>query len=177
MSAPLAPLHTARMGVILVASALSAGCAPGAADGKSDDSGAIAAGEGAGEAGGDGAAADGVSPTILEADVWCYPHADGENTNYFWSATLSYSDPQGDNTIENFFLDGVVVLQGGGEVARYALACRDGVGLASWSEAEDLVACGNAEAYTFRLTVADEDGNISAPAELPGRQGADPSGR
>jgi hypothetical protein len=176
-STPIAA-HNARMVAILIGACALSACAPGPDSSKDDDSGAIADDGGAGDGGGgDGASTDGVSPSILEADVWCYPHADGDATNYFWSATLVYTDPQGDNTIENFYTDGVLVQQGGAEVARYALACRDGVCLASWSEAEDLVACGNAEAYTIVLTIADEDGNLSTPAERSGRQGADPSGR
>ena len=82
-----------RTASILALGALCA-CAPGPDDGKDDDSGAVGDG-GAGDGGADGAvASDGVSPSILESDVWCYPHADGETTNYFWSATLSYSDPR-----------------------------------------------------------------------------------
>lgn len=161
----------------LLAAAL-VGCAPAKADGDEDDTGGAADGGGDGAAdGGDGGSTDGVTPVLLEGDAWCYPHPDGEMTVNLWSVTGRYTDPQGEASVENFYLDGIIVLQSEIEVARYALACRDGACVGSWNEAEDFVACANATAYTVQLRVIDEDGNLSAPLELTGRQGTDATGR
>ena len=162
-----------------VAGLLGAGCGPAKIDGEDDDTGgADGAADAAGtDAGGEDGASDGQSPTLSDGDAWCYPHPDGELTVNLWSVTARYADPQGDASVENFYLDGIVVLQSGSERARYALACRDGSCVGSWNEADDLIACANASAYTVEVRVIDEDGNISAPLQLTGRQGTDATGR
>lgn len=117
------------------------------------------------------------APVVTAGDAWCYEHSTGDVV-FLWKVELAFSDPQGLDTINTFFDDGVVVEQGGAEVARYALTCSaaDGTCSGGFNEAANGVSCANASSYTLQIQVVDEDGNWSAPLSLPGRQGTGPTG-
>jgi hypothetical protein len=142
----------------------------GGADGASDG------GDGTDGTDGTDGGADPDKPVLTNVDAWCYEHTTGESA-FFWSVVANYSDPQGDTTVESLTADGITVLAGDTTLATYALVCRDGACLGSWNQADDGVACANAESYTIRLSVADEDGNRSDPVDVVGRVGTDASGR
>jgi hypothetical protein len=144
----------------------------------SDKSGEGDTGGGAGDGGfggGDGGGASDQAPSIEAMDAWCYQHTTGDE-QYFWVAAVTADDPQGADTLESFF-DGITVLQGGTEVATYAMVCgQDGSCSASWNQTEDNVACSNASAYTIQAMVTDDEGNWSAPSEVTGKQCGTASG-
>lgn len=145
------------------------------ADGGAD--GADGAGDGSAD-GTDGAGGtDPDDPVVVSADAWCYQHSTGD-TAWLWVVSATFNDPQGLDTINPLFEDGVTVLQGGSTVARYGMTCTDaGACSASFNEAADGVSCASATTYTLEVRVVDEDGNWSAPLALTGRQGSGPSGR
>lgn len=129
-------------------------------------------GEG-GDDGGDGG--DGISPSIVEADSWCYEHPKSDAT-YIWVASATVDDPQGLDTLENFF-EGVSVSTNDVEIATYSMVCTDGGDCTtSWNQNEDGIACSNAEAYEISISVQDEDGNWSDPVVVTGRVGSDAEG-
>ena len=114
------------------------------------------------------------APVIEVADAWCYLHKTGDQA-YFWVANLEVDDPQGQDTIESFY-EGVTVLSSDTELFSEYLVCGDGECTASWAESQYGMACGNAESYTLRFQLTDEDGNLSEPVEVTGRTGTDASG-
>jgi hypothetical protein len=143
--------------------------------GEGEGEGGDEGGESGGESGGDGGG-DGQSPSILEADAWCYKHPKSDAT-YLWMANATVDDPQGLDTLESFF-EGVSVSTNDVEVADYSMVCTDGGDCTtSWNQNEDGVACSNAGAYVITITVVDEDGNWSDPVEVTGRLGSDAEGR
>ena len=113
--------------------------------------------------------ADDVSPTIVSADGCCYENLSGDSA-FFWTFQISADDPQGADTINNFFADGILVFSGDAQVASYYLACAEGSCVGSFNQNEDNIACGNATAYTVKVQVVDNDGNWSTPYEIAGRQ-------
>ena len=114
---------------------------------------------------------------MLTGDAWCYQHSTGD-TAWLWVVEATFNDPQGLDTINPFFDDGITVLQGGSPVATYSLTCTDaGACSGSFNESADGVSCASATAYTLEVRVVDEDENWSAPLSLTGRQGSGPSGR
>ena len=123
-----------------------------------------------GSDGGDGGT-DGVSPTIVSADGCCYENLSGDSA-FFWTVSASVDDPQGADTISNFFEGGLLVYAGDAEVANYYMACQDGQCVGSFNQSEDNIACGNATAYTLKEQVVDDDCNWSTPYEIAGRQSA-----
>ena len=145
----------------------------GAEDGGDGEGGSDDGGEGGDE--GDDGSGDGISPTILEADSWCYEHPKSDAT-YIWMASATVDDPQGLDTMESFF-EGVVVSTSDIEVATYSMVCTDGGSCTtSWNQNEDGIACSNAEAYQISIMVVDEDGNWSEAVEVTGRVGSDAEG-
>ena len=138
-----------------------------------DTAGGGSGGEGSGEGSGSG---DGVSPSILEADAWCYLHDTGD-TAYFWVAAATVDDPQGVATIENFQPDAVKVYSGDAEVSSQAFVCDEqGLCTASFNADQAGVSCTNATSYTIAMFVMDEDGNVSQTAEVTGREGSSAAG-
>ena len=130
-------------------------------------------GEGGDDGGNDGG--DGISPSIVEADSWCYEHPKSDAT-YIWVASATVDDPQGLDTLENFF-EGVSVSTNDVIVAAYSMVCTDGGDCTtSWNQNEDGIACSNAEAYDISITVQDEDGNWSEAVVVTGRVGSDAEG-
>lgn len=115
--------------------------------------------------GGDGT--DGASetaPEVLSAKVCCYPNvSDGA---YYWAISATCDDPQGADTIEGLYDSGIKVTQSGTDIASYAIVCRDGACTGTFSEIDDNVACANVSAYTFAISVIDDEGNLSAPLEV-----------
>ena len=117
------------------------------------------------------------APVVVAGDAWCYQHDTGE-VAFLWKVEIAYSDPQGLDTINTFFEDGVRVSANGSEVARYALTCSPASGTCSggFNEVSDGISCANASDYSLSIQVVDEDENWSAPMVLAGRQGAGPNG-
>jgi hypothetical protein len=117
--------------------------------------------------------ADPDAPTIEEADGYCYQHKTGDKF-YQWEVNCIADDPQGADTLVSFDAENSIVMvlnDSGGEIADYALVCNDsGECFGSFRESDHGVACSNASAYTLRFQVVDEDGNISAPYSIQGRQ-------
>lgn len=110
---------------------------------------------------------DGETPTILGADAWCYFHTTGDQY-YNWDAAASVSDPQGPDTLSGGTL---VALRDGEEVVTHLLAC-DGDAArctTTFREDSDGILCEDADSYTFRFTVVDEDDHVSGPVEVVGR--------
>jgi hypothetical protein len=124
------------------------------------------------DADGDGDA-DPDAPTIEEADAYCYQHKTGDKF-YQWEVNCIADDPQGADTISSFDAENSIVVvlnEAGGELADYALVCNDsGECFGSFRESDDGIACASASDYTLRFQVVDEDGNISAPFSIQGRQ-------
>ena len=124
------------------------------------------------DADGDGDA-DPDAPTIDEADGYCYQHKTGDKF-YQWEVNCIADDPQGADTISSFDAENSVVTvlnDSGGELAAYALVCNDsGECFGSFRESDHGIACASATDYTLRFQVVDEDGNISAPVSIQGRQ-------
>lgn len=143
-------------------------------DGSADDTGG--AGEGDGSGSGSGGSPDGETPYIVEADAWCYLHDTGD-TAYFWIAEAIAEDPQGTDTLESFYTEGVDIYAGDALIATYALVCdENGTCTASWNQDQDGVSCASADSYTISIAVMDEDANISESAEVAGREGSSSSG-
>ena len=157
--------------------ALNVGCA-GDKDGDKDDEDDAVDDTGGGEGDGtsDGGSNDGETPYIVEADAWCYLHDTGD-TAYFWIAEAIAEDPQGTDTLESFYTEGVEVYAGDALIATYALVCdENGTCTASWNQDQDGVSCASADSYTISIAVMDEDANISDSAEVAGREGSSSSG-
>ncbi len=114
---------------------------------------------------------------VRTADAWCYQHTTGDPA-WLWVVEATFDDPQGLDTINPFFEDGVTVLQGGSEVASYSVTCTDaGACSASFNETAHGVSCASASTYTLEVRVQDEDDQWSDPVSLTGRQGSSASGR
>ncbi len=117
--------------------------------------------------------ADPDAPWIEEADGYCYQHKTGDKF-YQWELNCTADDPQGADTIESFDAENSVVTvlnDSGGELAAYALVCNDsGECFGSFRESDHGIACASATSYTLKFQVIDEDGNISAPYTITGRQ-------
>lgn len=144
-------------------------------DGDGDTGGdAGDAGDGDGGDGGIGGG-DENAPEVEALDAWCYQHNTGDEA-YFWIASITADDPQGADTLESFF-EGITVLSGDAEVARYSMVCtQDGACTASWNETEHGVLCSDATSYTISASVVDDEGNWSEPMEVAGKQCGDSSG-
>lgn len=127
------------------------------------------------DTGGGEPAGGATAPTILDADAWCYTKG-GDPAE--WVADLYADDPQGADTLQSFFSNGVTVLSAGETVATYELACvSNGHCSSNWSESEDGILCENASSWIIRLRVVDVDGNWSDPVDRVGRQGTNATGR
>ncbi len=117
--------------------------------------------------------ADPDAPWIEQADAYCYQHKTGDKF-YQWELNATADDPQGADTIMSFDAENSIVKvfnDSGGELAAYALVCNDsGECFGSFRESDHGVACASANTYTLAFQVIDEDGNISAPFEVTGRQ-------
>ena len=126
------------------------------------------------------AEADPDAPVISAVDAWCYEHSTGQ-ARTIWVVSVRVDDPQGTETIESFF-DGVTVFEGSTELFQEALTCVDGDCTGTWNEEYEgdddsfVVSCASASDYTIQVVVEDEDGNLSLPAEVVGRQGTSASG-
>jgi hypothetical protein len=136
----------------------------------SDDSG--------GDDGGGGDNRD--APTILMLDVYCCNPAAGPIA-WYWVLEAQVSDPQGNDTIagpgkgSGHEVNVRGAGGGGGEpIADYGagFSCDDkGVCDTSWQQQTDNIICdGSASNYEIELIVADEDGNLSDPETVPGKQ-------
>jgi hypothetical protein len=132
--------------------------------------------ESAGDGGGDdGGGSNADAPTIVSFDVYCCNPASGAEA-WYWSLTAQVTDPQGASTIagsgpESGHQVNVMGSSGGAPIAEYGSGfhCDDkGVCSASWQQAWDNIYCSSADSYLIELIVADEDGNLSHPEELPG---------
>ena len=117
--------------------------------------------------------ADPDAPWIEEADGYCYQHKTGDKF-YQWEVNCIADDPQGADTLSSFDMENSVVTvlnDSGGELAAYALVCNDsGECFGSFRESDHGIACASATSYTLRFQVVDEDGNVSAPMSITGRQ-------
>lgn len=117
--------------------------------------------------------ADPDAPTIEQADGYCYQHKTGDKY-YQWEVNCIADDPQGADTLVAFDTENSIVTvlnDGGSEIATYALVCNDsGECFGSFRESDHGIACASATTYTLRFQVIDEDGNISAPFSIQGRQ-------
>ena len=160
--------------IIFVFSSSQFAC--GGDDKNGTDSGITDSGEdNGGDSGIGSSTGDGFSPSILEADAWCYEHPKSDAT-YIWVANATVTDPQGLDTMESFF-QGVTVYTSDVEVANYAMVCTDGGDCTtSWNQNEDGIACSNAEAYMISISVQDEDDNWSTPVQVTGRIGSSAEG-
>lgn len=146
--------------------------------GSGDDSG-TGGEEGGGEEGGGGG--DGMTPTLVEADAWCYTPG-GSVEGDFWGLKAIVSDPQGSDTIPSFLPDAVRVdTSAGGTLTTMALVCAPGTDAAECTGSDSVAnlgfGCGTAGDYTFVFTIADEDGNQAEVASVEGRQGTSADGR
>lgn len=125
---------------------------------------------------GTGVVDDGETPSITTADAWCYLHDTGDPV-ITWSIKATASDPQGEDTLESFVTDAIIVKSGDTVVTTQAMVC-DTTGSCSGAFSEDAsgVACSAATSYTFVLAVEDEDDHRSTDYELEGREGTDSEG-
>lgn len=139
-------------------------------DGGDPDTGGGTDGGGTSDGG-----ASAVAPVALSMDAWCYPHTTGK-TDAIWIVSLSYTDPQGDDTAARFF-PGVEVERGGSVVATYDLVCAEpALCSGSFRQSQDGVSCDEAESWLLHGTVQDEDGNRSDPLSVRGRRCATSAG-
>jgi hypothetical protein len=143
-----------------------------------DDTGGAADDTGGG---GDDGGGDGVSPTIVEADAWCYTPG-GSVEGDFWGLKARVTDPQGADTIKSFLPDSVRVdSAGGGTLTTMALVCSPGAEEAVCTGSDSVAnlgfGCGTADAQTFVFMIADEDGNQAEVVSVAGRQGSSADGR
>ncbi len=117
--------------------------------------------------------ADPDAPWIEEADGYCYQHKTGDKF-YQWEVNCIADDPQGADTISSFDMENSIVTvlnDAGGELAAYQLVCNaSGECFGSFRESDHGIACASATSYTLRFQVVDEDGNVSAPVSVTGRQ-------
>jgi len=131
-------------------------------------------GGGSDEGGGDGDdGGDDDTPVAALDDAFCTVHVTGD-TRAVWTVLATASDPQGADTLELVVDDGVVLMQGGSEVARYALNCvvadlsrADCSG--TFSAPGDGTSCDDAPTYAVMVEAVDEDGNRGASSSLTGR--------
>jgi hypothetical protein len=146
----------------------------GETSGVTDGAGA----DGGGDGGDDGGGPNLDAPTIVAFDVFCCNPAAGPEA-WYWTLTAQVSDPQGVETIADIGSDSgheVNVYNGpasGQPFAEYGagFSCDDkGVCDTSWQQSADNVMCSSASDYTIELIVADQDGNRSDAAELPGEE-------
>ena len=117
------------------------------------------------------------SPTVTEADFWCYVAEVGDPVDQ-WSLSAYATDPQGNDTLKNFIPEGgSFQMNTGGEIAVIALVCTaEGLCTASATGSTIGASCAQAEQFQMEFYVEDEDGNRSTPMVLPGRQGASAEG-
>ena len=123
-------------------------------------------------------AADPNAPVIQDADAWCYYHDTGD-PRYIWVAALDVSDPQGTDTIQAFFTGVTVFDSSGAEMFTESLTCGDGACTGTWrqdSYSPDIMYCSDASDYTLEFIIYDEEGNVSEPVTVNGREGNDAAG-
>lgn len=171
-------MRRALIYAVLPLISLTLACGGGDKDEDDDFSDDTAGGGSGGEGSGEGSgSSDGVSPSILEADAWCYLHDTGD-TAYFWVAAATVDDPQGVTTVESLQPDDAVkIYSGDAEVSSQPMVCNsDGACTASFNADQVGVSCTNATSYTFSITVIDEDGNVSEAVEVTGREGSSAAG-
>ncbi len=111
------------------------------------------------------------APVILAAEAPCAFHDVGDSF-YYWSPSATVDDPQGLDTIPPSDFDNtlVMVLDSSGSTIYSAVLACTGKGLCStyFTESDSHTSCANADQWTFRFQVADEDGNVSEPYEVKG---------
>jgi hypothetical protein len=134
--------------------------------------------DGSGDGGDDGGGGPNPdAPTILSLDVTCCNPAAGPKA-WYWALEAQVSDPQGNDTLADSGADSgneVNVYGTGGSqpLAEYGAGfhCDDkGVCGTSWQQSTDNIQCSNADNYEIELIVADQDGNLSQPDRVPGKQ-------
>ena len=112
-------------------------------------------------------------PYVTAADAACSYHETG--TSYWqWRVDASADDPQGVKTVDS--IGNVDVLDAATEklAATYALACSPkGVCATSFKADADGILCDDPKQWTFRVTVVDEDKNVSVPFDVIGRLAGD----
>jgi hypothetical protein len=112
-------------------------------------------------------------PYITAADAACSYHETGTQF-WLWTVTASADDPQGVKTVDT--IGNVDVLEAATEkvAASYAVACSaKGVCATGFKADADGILCDDPKQWTFRLTVMDEDKNVSAPFDVIGRLAGD----
>ena len=108
-------------------------------------------------------------PYITAADAACSYHETG--TSYWqWSVDASADDPQGVKTVDSIGNVDVLDTTTGKVMANYAIACSvKGVCVTAFKADTDGILCDDPKQWTFRLTVSDEDKNVSLPFDVIGR--------
>ena len=119
-----------------------------------------------------------VNPTILETDAWCYIAEVGDAVEQ-WIFKAIANDPQGAETLASFTPDAISFQDvGGTEISKLAIVCSP-TGECTTSATSTTLGVGCSAPTNFQavITVADEDGNLSAPVTVPGRAGSSASGK
>lgn len=140
-----------------------------------EETDADADGDSDGDADGDSDADADNAPYIVSADAYCTEHTTGK-TFWLWEASCVADDPQGTDTIPSFAPDGnvlTVLNQTGTAIHTSVMACdSDGNCSTYFTQDESGAVCAQASSYTLRFQVVDEDGNVSQPYDVQGRQGS-----
>jgi len=112
-------------------------------------------------------------PYITAADAACSYHDTG--TSYWmWMVDASADDPQGVWTVDSIGSVEVLEAKTAKVMATYAIACTPkGMCATSFKADADGILCDDPKQWTFRLTVVDEDKNVSLPFDVIGRLAGD----
>lgn len=122
--------------------------------------------------------AEDTSPTILEGDAWCYIAEVGDAVEQ-WMFKATATDPQGASTLASFTPDAISFQDiGGTEISKLAIVCSPTGECTTSATSTTLgVGCSTPTNFQAVITVADEDGNLSAPITVPGRAGSSAEGK
>ena len=90
------------------------------------------------------------------------------NNTYFWVPEVNFSDPQGNENIEDRYQQAIEFLDPSGETVFYQpLYCaEDGSCRTNWSEFDKDVYCTGSAGYTVRYQLRDLDGHLSEPFDI-----------
>lgn len=149
------------LALTLVAGLVACGSGKGSVDGEGDDAGGDGASDGA-----DGGELTGDDPVVLSAIMYC--EAGSKSSGNLFFVEVEADDPQGTYTLSDFG-GTFTAYNSAGEVEFQdeGLACRDGSCIHSFTEyAVAPVTCATQGDYRFTATVEDDDGNVSAEAEV-----------
>jgi hypothetical protein len=107
----------------------------------------------------------GDEPVVTGHETSCSPNTDGEDT---WFVNVTVTDPQGDDTFQRGSLGvyGKDPSTGADPLDEVPMVCTTGSCLTSLEDLTGKAGCEIAGKVWMRITVTDDDGNVSEPYDF-----------